>query len=286
MAEGRRKGRWIDVTLVAALVLGLLIFLYPTISDFYNNLGIQKSVQTYDETVSEMSEQQCEALIAAAEEYNASLPTGDAQEFVSGEPQDDTYESLLNVDGDGMIGYVTINKTNTNLPIYHGTSDEALAQGTGHLEGSSLPVGGDGTHAVITGHRGLPSATLFTNLDQLDVGDTFSVTVLDHTYVYKVDLISIVDPDDVSKLLIEPGKDYVTLLTCTPYGVNTQRLLVRGVRTDDESVVDVQSEAFKIQPGKVAAVVTAGVAVVVLVVLGIRSLRDGRGKERHEADGR
>ena len=286
MAEGRRKGRWIDVTLVAALVLGLLIFLYPTISDFYNNLGIQKSVQTYDETVSEMSEQQCEALIAAAEEYNASLPTGDAQEFVSGEPQDDTYESLLNVDGDGMIGYVTINKTNTNLPIYHGTSDEALAQGTGHLEGSSLPVGGDGTHAVITGHRGLPSATLFTNLDQLDVGDTFSVTVLDHTYVYKVDLISIVDPDDVSKLLIEPGKDYVTLLTCTPYGVNTQRLLVRGVRTNDEVVVDVQSEAFKIQPGKVAAVVTAGVAVVVLVVLGIRSLRDRRRKERHEADGR
>ena len=147
-------------------------------------------------------------------------------------------------------------------------------------------MGGDGTHAVITGHRGLPSATLFTNLDQLDVGDTFSVTVLNHTYVYKVDLISIVDPDDVSKLLIEPGKDYVTLLTCTPYGVNTQRLLVRGVRTDDEAVVDVQSEAFKIQPGKVAAVVTAGVAAVVLVVLGIRSLRDGRRKERHEADGR
>ena len=214
-------------------------------------------------------------MLAAANEYNASL-LAHPKPLVTGEPEDETYKSLLSVTDDGIMGHVAIKKIDVQLPIYHGSDDKVLATGVGHLEGSSLPVGGMGTHAVITGHRGLPAAKLFTDLDQMEVGDTFTVTVLGKTLTYQVDQIKIVLPEKTEDLVIDPERDYCTLLTCTPYSVNTHRLLVRGVHVDTPADVYVAPDAKRIDPVLVAPLVAAPVLLILLFLL----LRRGRPHKR------
>ena len=211
------------------LIAGVTLLLYPTLSNLYNQIGASYAVQGYEDHSDEMTDEERNQLLSDAEAYNASLAQS-SQTMVAGPPQDPTYEALLNPLGTGMIGFLTIDKIGVQLPIYHGTSDDVLRTSVGHLEGSSLPVGGPSTHAVISGHRGLPSATLFTDLDQMQEGDTFVITVLERKMTYQVDSITVVEPDQLDELNVRPGEDRVTLLTCTPYGVNTQRLLVSGVR--------------------------------------------------------
>ncbi len=270
------------VILIAVFFVGLSVLLYPTVSNYVNSFRQSRAIAAYEENLSALTKGDYTAYFRAARAYNEGLLGGGAA-FHSGAPQDGTYASLLRVTGDGEMGYVTIQKLGVQLPLYHGTAEANLAVGAGHLEGSSLPIGGVGTHAVITGHRGLPSAKLFTNLDKLDIGDTFTVTVLSQTLTYEVDKISIVLPDDVSLLKIDPDKDYVTLLTCTPYAINTHRLLVRGVRTDAAAVVRVAADAVQIDPVIVAPVVAAPILLILLVLLLTGTPGKGRGRRRGSA---
>ena len=210
-----------------------------------------------------------EAMWNAAAEYNRRLLADTGNRYRMTEAEEEEYESLFDVTGTGIMGYVEIPKIKTSLPIYHGTDEAVLQIAIGHLAGSSLPVGGEGTHCVLTGHRGLPSAKLFTNLDEMEEGDTFSLHVLDQTLTYEVDQIRIVEPQELEDLEIEAGKDYCTLVTCTPYGVNSHRLLVRGhrIETPEESV-PVPADAVQVDRFLVAPVV-AGILIVIIVVIGL-----------------
>lgn len=204
--------------------------LYPTFSNWWNSRKQAYHVANYDRVVSEMKDTEKEKMFDNAYAYNEALeqissPFTNYNEIPG-------YDDILNISGSGMIGYVTIPKIGVELPIYHGTSAPVLNSAIGHLEGSSFPVGGSSTHAVLSGHRGLPSARLFTDLDRIAEGDQFTITILDEILTYEVDRIIIVLPDEIDKLSIVPGQDYVTLMTCTPYGINSHRLLVRGYRVD------------------------------------------------------
>ena len=215
------------------LAAGISLLLYPSISGWRNGKIQSRTIEEYRESVAGLSEEDDTELFQAAERYNRQLrEKGESAfhnpELVSG------YEDALDVSGTGVMGYVTIGKLEIELPIYHGTSPEVLQIAAGHLEGSSLPVGGAGTHSVISAHRGLPSSRLFTDLDQLKKGDTFTITVLNRQLTYQVDQILVVEPDETDALQIEPDRDYCTLMTCTPYGINSHRLLVRGVRMENQ----------------------------------------------------
>ena len=256
------------ILLVLVFLVGCALLLYPTVSDWWNSKVQSRAVADYTSAVQNMTGKDTEAVFAAADEYNAALrelnfPLSDYAQL------SDAYNSTLDITGTGIMGYITIDKIKVELPIYHGTSDASLAAASGHLEGSSLPVGGEGTHAVISAHRGLPSARLFTDLDKLEVGDTFTVTVLDRVLTYQVDQIKIVDPNVVDDLTIVDGQDYCTLLTCTPYGINTQRLLVRGTRVDTpvEKNIYIASEAYRLDSLMLAPLVAAPMLLVLLVVL-------------------
>ncbi len=233
--QGAKPKRSVLPTVVIALVflLGLGILLYPSVSNLYNQWRQDQLVSEYDTAVQQMSTEDNSAAKEAARAYNAALSPAFSDAF-SGEtlPSTDEYWQLLNVAGNGVMGYIEIPKIQVRLPIYHGTGETELEHGIGHLYGTSLPVGGVGTHCVLSGHRGLPSALLFTDLDQLVEGDRFGLHVLGDTLAYEVDQILVVDPTDVSSLVPQVNGDYVTLVTCTPYGVNTQRLLVRAHRVD------------------------------------------------------
>lgn len=212
---------------------GIVALFYPVFSDIWNQHRQNSMIDDYQNTVEQMPKEDYSAWLKAAQEYNATLNQKAYDSFTGLDlPADDPYWSLLNVNGDGVMGYVEIPKINVRLPIYHGTSEKALQHGLGHLVGTSLPVGGKGTHCVLSGHRGLPSALLLTNLDKVKMGDLFYLHVLDQTLAYEVDQIQTVDPSEAEALQAPEDGDYVTLLTCTPYGVNTQRLLVRGHRTE------------------------------------------------------
>ncbi len=222
---------------------GLSLLLYPFVSSKWNDYRQSRLITTYEETVAEMGETgrvDYETEWVSARDYNDSLePYILPDSFSTAEiPKEgsEQYLSCLNLTGDGMMGYVQIPKIGVKIPIYHTTSDEVLQKAAGHLAGSSLPVGGEGTHAVISAHRGLPSAALFTDLDRLEEGDCFFLNILDETLCYEVDKISVVEPTDTEELAAEEGEDLVTLLTCTPYGVNSHRLLVRGHRADYEEI--------------------------------------------------
>lgn len=213
---------------------GLGVLLYPVFSDLWNQHRQNRLMTDYTNTVTDMEDAERNALWNAAVRYNQGLQAAPRDAFTGADPgPKDPYWSLLDPDGTGVMGYLEIPKISLRLPIYHGTGDAALQKGIGHLAGTSLPVGGSGTHCVLSGHRGLPSALLFTDLNQLETGDTFTLYVLDQKLSYQVDQILVVEPEDVSALAPENGKDYVTLVTCTPYGVNTHRLLVRGSRIED-----------------------------------------------------
>ncbi len=272
----RKRGRLGTVVLVIVFLVGIGILLYPSISNWWNARVQSRAVAVYDEAVAAMDEADYSAYWEAAEAYNEKLAAiGSSSAISNTDLVDEEYWDLLDITGTGIMGYITIDKINVELPIYHGTSSSVLSAGAGHLEGTSLPVGGANTHCVISAHRGLPSALLFTNLDQLEEGDTFTITVLDEVLTYEVDQISIVLPNEIENLYIEEGEDYCTLMTCTPYGINTHRLLVRGVRTTnaEDTHIRVTAEAYQIDTILVAAIAAVPMLIILLVWLIVSTRR-------------
>ena len=254
------------ILLILVFLTGLSLLLYPSVSDYWNSFHQSRAIATYAGEVAALDDNTYEHLWQAAEGYNRTL-VGRANPFLSmsGEEQAE-YDSLLNVAGSGVMGYIEIPEIKCSLPIYHGTDEAVLQIAVGHIQGSSLPVGGVGTHCVLSGHRGLPSAKLFTNLDRLKEGDVFLLRVLDETLTYEVDQIRIVEPHQVEDLAIDPERDYCTLVTCTPYGVNSHRLLVRGHRIENQSgasSIRVTADAMQIDPILVAPVVAVPLLLLV-----------------------
>ncbi|HBI64354.1 MAG TPA: class C sortase [Clostridiales bacterium] len=253
------------ILLALVFVIGLSLLIYPTFSDYWNSFHQSRAIASYTDAVSNMDDDTYERMWAEAQAYNRTLIQKSLHFDLTPEEQKE-YEAKLDVSGTGMMGYVEIPSIRCTLPIYHGTNEAVLQIAIGHIEGSSLPVGGTGTHCVLSGHRGLPSAKLFTDLDQLVEGDTFMLHVLDETLTYEVDQILIVLPEEVSALKIEEDKDLCTLVTCTPYGVNTHRMLVRGHRIANEELgVRVTADAMQIDPMLIAPIVAAVILVVLLI---------------------
>ena len=262
--------------LILVFLVGLSLLLYPTISDYWNSLHQSRAIAGYVRQVAGLDKETYEELRAKAKEYNKTL-LDKADRFTMTDAELKTYESLLSVPETNVIGYIEIPAIDCRLPIYHGTDESVLQMGVGHLEGTSLPVGGKSTHCVISGHRGLPSAKLFTDLDQLEEGDTFLLSVLDETLTYEIDQIRIVEPQDLSDLEIEKGKDYCTLVTCTPYGVNTHRLLARGHRVKN-ATVRVTADAMQVDSLVTASLVAAPILVLLAVGVLIRTRKRTRKK--------
>ena len=257
------------IVLVILLLIGLSLLLYPTVSDYWNSFHQTRAIATYAENVAALDNASYDAIWDAARQYNRNL-LNRSNSFLLSEEQKAEYESLLDISGQGVMGYIEIPEIDVSLPIYHGTEDPVLQVAVGHLEWSSLPVGGESTHCVLSGHRGLPSAKLFTNLDKLREGDTFLLRVLDEILTYEVDQILIVEPQDTAALEIVEGEDYCTLVTCTPYGINTHRLLVRGHRIDnieEVKTVRVTADAVQIEPMLVAPVVAIPMLLILLILL-------------------
>ena len=264
--------------LILILVVGLSLMLYPSLSNWWNEAHQSRAIAAYSQEVSKLDENRYDELWQQAWEYNRSL-VGRENAYLLDDSQKAEYERLLDVSGMGIMGYIEIPSINVSLPIYHGTEESVLQVAVGHLEWTSLPVGGESTHCVLSGHRGLPSAKLFTDLDRLVVGDRFRLGVLDQVLTYEVDQILIVEPQDTEALLIEEGKDLCTLVTCTPYSINTHRLLVRGHRVEtekDAKNVRVTSDAIQIEPYLVAPVVAAPILLVLLLGLLIPRRRNKR----------
>jgi sortase A len=262
------KKKLTTILLVAAFFAGLSLLLYPTVSDWWNSLHQTYAVAGYVESVADHSAEENQKLREEAEAYNQRLyQSGEGLHNLT-EEEEKEYNSLLNITEDGIMGYVDIPKINVQLPIYHGTDEAVLEVAVGHIPGSSLPVGGPNTHTVISGHRGLPSARLFTDIDQLREGDTFTLNVLDETLTYEVDQIRTVLPDELQDLAIQEGQDYCTLVTCTPYGVNTHRLLVRGHRIANASDdVHIVADAVRISPLMVAPAIAAIILLILMLWL-------------------
>jgi len=269
------------IVIILIFLAGLSLLLYPLVANQWNNHRQKQLISNYESVISDKEAAgniDYAAEMKKAEAYNdALLPSILPDSFAVADAStetDSSYEDSLNIAGDGMMGIVEIPKIAIKLPIYHGTGDEVLQKAAGHLEGSSLPIGGESTHAVISAHRGLPSASLFTDLDQLEIGDHFLIHVLDETLCYEVDQILVVDPEDTSALAVEDGEDLVTLLTCTPYGVNTQRLMVRGHRVpyEEQAVADEQTplSGFSLHTnyllGVVVGIVITGVFILILFI--------------------
>lgn len=257
------------IVLVFLLLIGLSLLLYPTVSDYWNSFHQTRAIVTYAENVAALDSASYDAVWDAARQYNRNL-LNRSNSFLLSEEQKAEYESMLDISGLGVMGYIEIPEIDVSLPIYHGTEDPVLQVAIGHLEWSSLPVGGESTHCVLSGHRGLPSAKLFTNLDKLREGDTFLLRVLDEILTYEVDQILIVEPQDTAALEIVEGEDYCTLVTCTPYGINTHRLLVRGHRIDnieEVKTVRVTADAVQIEPMLVAPVVAVPMLLILLILL-------------------
>lgn len=273
-----KKKDFSTIALIVVFFVGVSVLLYPTVSDYWNSLHQSQAIATYADSVENMDEQDYEKLWDAAVSYNQKL-------FQSGhglglkDEEKEEYNELLDVSGTGIMSYVEIPKIKCSLPIYHGTDEGVLQIAVGHIEGSSLPVGGLNTHCVLSGHRGLPSAKLFSNLDKLEEGDIFMIRTLDQTLTYEVDQIRIVLPDEVEDLKIEEGKDLCTLVTCTPYGINTHRLLVRGHRVANQE----EAEAVRVTADAMLVdnrIVAMCIAVPVLVLLLIYVAFGGRRRKR------
>lgn len=259
------KRKRMNIVLIFIFMIGLSVMLYPSISNYWNSRIQSKAVASYQETVQSMKQEDYNQLWEEAEDYNKKLQ-GLERPYAEYD-QIPEYPEVLNVSETGIMGYITIDKIRVELPIYHGTSEGVLQIGVGHLEGSSIPVGGKGTHCVLSGHRGLPSAKLFTNLDEMEEGDTFQITVLNRTMTYKVDQIRIIEPKEVENLAVNPEEDYCTLMTCTPYGVNSHRLLVRGVRISEKENDEVVSAGAKPINTSMVAFVIFMVTLVTGVIL-------------------
>ncbi len=253
------------IILLVSFFIGLSVLLYPSISSYWNSKTQSEAIVDYESMLSQYKPEDYTAIFAEADAYNKQL--SQLNEPLVEHNRLPDYNSILNVGGTGMMGYITVPKISQELPVYHGTSDGVLSVAVGHLQGTSLPVGGENTHCVVSAHRGLPTAVLFTHLDRMEIGDIFYFTILDRTITYEVDQIRIVEPDDASLIQIKDGKDYCTLLTCTPYGINTQRLLVRGHQVDATQTRNlyIANEAYRIEPLVVMPIVALPIIFVLLV---------------------
>ena len=261
------KKNGLTLILLFILLAGAGLIAYPTFADWWNSFHQSRAVASYAEEVSNMNAEEDEKIIRIAEAYNKKLADSGIL-WTLNEEQEKEYEEQLNIGSSGIMGYISIPKIDVMLPIYHGIDEAVLQVAIGHIPGSSLPVGGTSSHCVISGHRGLPSARLFTDIDKLVVGDLFTITVLNQTLTYEVDQIRTVEPTDLSDLQIEKGKDYLTLVTCTPYGINTHRLLVRGHRTKNaDGDAAVIADALQIEPVYIAPFVA--VPILILLVIGM-----------------
>lgn len=285
------------IVIILIFLAGLSLLLYPLVANQWNNHRQKQLISNYESVVADKEAAgniDYAAEMKKAEAYNdALLPSILPDSFAVADAStetDSSYEDSLNIAGDGMMGIVEIPKIAIKLPIYHGTGDEVLQKAAGHLEGSSLPIGGESTHAVISAHRGLPSASLFTDLDQLEIGDHFLIHVLDETLCYEVDQILVVDPEDTSALAVEDGEDLVTLLTCTPYGVNTQRLMVRGHRVpyEEQTVADEQTPLSGLSLHTnyllwvIVGIVVTGVFILILFIREKKLQKRAVGKKESE----
>ena len=257
------------ILFVIVFLAGLSLLLYPTVSDYWNSFHQSRAIASYVDAVDNTDEQKLEEMRQAAEAYNEKLLSKQDRYDMSDSDRAE-YESLLDVSGTGVMGYVEIPSINVSLPIYHGTDNTILQIGVGHIEGTSLPVGGASTHCAVSGHRGLTSSKLFTDIDQMAEGDTFKLYVLGETLTYEVDQIRTVLPDELDDLAIEEGKEYCTLVTCTPYGINSHRLLVRGHRVENQasaSTIRVTADAMQIEPLLIAPLVAVPMLLVLLVMV-------------------
>ncbi len=278
---------------VLVLVIGMGLLMYPSFSNYWNSFHQSRAIMDYTRDVANMTPKEYAELIASAQEYNRRLAeTGNL--WLPSERDTAAYEAELNFQGNGIMGFISIDKIRVTLPIYHGTSTAVLQTSIGHLEETSLPVGAasfnyktqvvedpeEGVHMVLSGHRGLPSAKLFSDLDKLVEGDTFAINILDETYTYQVDQIRVVEPADLSDILVEKGKDYCTLVTCTPYGINTHRLLVRGVRVANaQGIAKVVADALQMDQRVVALVIAVPILIILLIAMLIQT---GRAKRHHD----
>lgn len=280
----------INFILVFIFLAGLSLLLYPTFSEYWNSSRQSRAITQYNKEVSKMKEEDYSSLKAEIEKYNQELLSM-ANVFVKSEEQKAEYERLLNVSGNGIMAYVEIPKIKCSLPVYHGTSEAVLQVAIGHLDWTSLPLGGKSTHSVFSGHRGLPSARLFTDLDKMEIGDRFYIRVLNEVLTYEVDQILVVLPEETDDLRIVEGEDYCTLFTCTPYAVNTHRLLVRGKRVEtviaqDEAGNDVEVSAMDLETlekQRLAndlqrAVIVVG--AIVVIMLGLLIVLKGSKKKK------
>ena len=256
------------IFLTLGFLVGICILLYPAFSNYWNSKTQSRAITNYESVLENLNPEDYAAIFENAHAYNKALYETDFP--LTDYPDVPGYSDTLCITGNDMIGYLKIDRIGVELPIYHGTSDSVLSRGVGHLQGSSLPVGGENTHSVMSAHRGLPSAKLFTDLDRMEIGDTFQIVVLDQVLTYQVDQIKVITPRELSDLQIVEGMDYCTLFTCTPYGINTHRLLVRGVRIEtmkEKPALYVSNEAFRIEPLLVTPAVAAPMLLVLLIHL-------------------
>jgi len=274
-------GAWIKrnlltVIMVAGMLAGIILLLYPSVANYWNSFHQSRAISSYADTVSKMSKEDYKRILDSARAYNKRLAeTG--MRWTMNDAQREEYNKELNIDGQGVMGYISLPKFHIRCPIYHGTDEDVLQLGIGHIENTSLPVGGKNTHTVISGHRGLPSARLFTDIDKVKEGDTWTITVLNETMTYECDQIRIVLPDDLSNLQLEKGKDLCTLVTCTPYGINTHRLLIRGHRVPNANgTADVTADGIQIEPIYIAPFLAGPIILILLLILLISTRRAKR----------
>lgn len=286
MSEGtkkdkQKKDRLINLCLVGVLLLGLMILGYPTFANWWNSFHQSRAVAAYMRAVANLDPEEYDRVISEAEAYNGRLAmTGIIWNM--DEAQLEEYNQILDITGTGIMGYIDIPKASVTLPIYHGSDEAVLQIAIGHLEGTSLPVGGVSSHCVVTGHRGLPSARLFTDIDKLVKGDTFTLTVMNRTLTYEVDDIHIVEPTDLSNISITQNQDYCTLVTCTPYGINSHRLLVRGKRTENAAgTANVTADAMQLKPVYVAPLVATPMLFVLLLGILIKTRKPKKEGDSH-----
>ena len=270
-----KKKKMSGFIFVLIFFAGLSLLLYPSVANLINKMHGSKAISDYSDSVSELNAEEYEKMIGAAREYNRSL-IHKANPYFVNDSQKALYEELLNIGGNGVMGYIEIPAISVMLPVYHGTDENTLQKAVGHLDWTSLPVGGESSHCVLSGHRGLPSAMLFTNLDKLVEGDVFMLRVLNEVLTYEVDQILIVLPQNSSDLQIALGEDYCTLVTCTPYGINSHRLLVRGHRIENEESAEsvrVISEAVQIDQAIVASVLALPTLILMLIAMSLKPKR-------------
>lgn len=261
------KKNLFTVIMVTGLLVGIGLLLYPSVANYWNSFHQTRAIMSYQESVTKMSDKEYKKILSEARKYNKKLAKTGIRWRMTDEERKE-YNSKLKIKDSNVMSYISLPKFHIKVPIYHGTEESVLQVAIGHIEGSSLPVGGKSTHCIISGHRGLPSARLFTDLDKVKEGDTWTITTLNETLTYECDQIRIVEPDDLSSLKIEKGEDYCTLVTCTPYGINTHRLLVRGHRIPNaDGAADLTADAIQIEPIYVAPVMAVPAIIILLIVM-------------------